>query len=381
MAHPHFYNPVSVTFAEEISSGIRPLLKERRAAILTTRGMVQRKMLAPLEAVLGARLAGICTDVVSNPDAESILRCTAKISFFDPQLLVAMGGGSVLDTAKVVAVLLSMPAPQHWLPEFLAGKAVLPPDINPLPVIAIPTTSGTGSEVTPWCAIWDKKTGQKYSLDDPKMYPEAALLVPALTETLSYENTLFPALDAFSQSMEAIWNRNFNPVSDGLASEAIACLAKLLHKDFRSTYCLPEVRRKLQRASLLTGIAFSNTATAMAHVLSYPLTGKLGVPHGLACSFTLPEVLRYNAKEEGRTALVWHALGCESGAEAIDFLQGLFDQLELGRYLKRYIPGGSVLQNLNTSFVTSTRALNNIVPFTDAIAVEILSAAYHRLSS
>lgn len=376
----HFYNPVKITFAESLAEGLIPLLKGRRVSVLTTKGMIQRKMVEPIKEVLAERNAGVCAEVVSNPDVESILRCVQKVSSFDSQVIVAMGGGSVLDTAKVVAVLLQSQLPQRWLQEFLDGHASLSQDINSLPVIAIPTTSGTGSEVTKWSAIWDKEIGQKYSLSHQKMYPEAALLIPALTETLSYEDTLFPALDAFSQSMEAIWNRNANPVSDALAMQVISSLFEVFKNNFCDSFVEPSVRKKLQRSSLLAGLAFSNTETAIAHSLSYPLTGKKGMPHGLACSFALAEILRFNYQgSPERVGPVLKALGCSDVEEGVESLYGIFEDLNISMYIQRTIAHETELQYLGGSFVSSQRAGNNIVPFSNETALELLSVAFRRL--
>ncbi|MBI4125595.1 MAG: phosphonoacetaldehyde reductase [Deltaproteobacteria bacterium] len=357
-----------------------PLLKGRRASVLTTKGMKQREGFRLLEEALGGKSCGVCTDVVPNPDVESILSCTRQISSFKPEILIALGGGSVLDAAKVVAILLAAPFSKTALQEILDGNISLPKEMDALPVIAIPTTSGTGSEVTSWSAVWNKKTGQKYSLSHQCMYPEAALLVPALTATLSYENTLFPALDALSQSMETVWNRNANPVSDALAMQAMTCLFGILKKDFRRSFEALSVRKELQKASLLTGLAFSNTETAIAHSLSYPLTGKKGVPHGLACSFTLPEILRFNYQgAPERVTLVLKALGFSHVEEAIEALYMVFEDLGIWQYLRNYIMDPCELQELQHLLVSAQRARNNIVPFSQEAAVELLTAAFGRI--
>ncbi len=159
------------------------------------------------------------------------------------------------------------------------------------PIIAIPTTAGTGSEVTSWATVWDTVAMKKYSLARETLYPEAALVDPLLTLGLPRAITISTGLDALSHALESIWNVNANPVSSSLAEvaarEVIEALP-LLADDLRNE----ALRTRLARASLFAGLAFSNTRTALAHSLSYHLTLHHGVSHGIACSFSLPMVMR-----------------------------------------------------------------------------------------
>jgi len=168
----------------------------------------------------------------------------------------------------------------------------IPENFDPKPVIAIPTTAGTGSEVTMWATIWDMEEKKKYSLSHPKLYPKIALLDPELTLTLPEKETIYSGLDALSHAMEAIWNKNHNPISDNFALKAISIVHNYL-PELRKDLTNLDLRGQLLHASLLAGMAFSNTKTALAHSISYPLTAHFGVPHRLACSFTLPAILKY----------------------------------------------------------------------------------------
>lgn len=374
-----FFNPVPVVFSDNLSEGLPPLLRGRRAAVLTTRGMVARGSLRPLEGLLGEKGVEVIGMFRSFPDPEMVLSVVREIVRVRPEVLVAVGGGSVLDGAKVAAFLAPMTSPEDWVSRFCVGEVRVPEDIPRFPVIAVPTTSGTGSEVTPWSVLWDREKGEKISFGSRALYPEAALLIPSLTETLTYENTLIPALDAFSQAMEAVWNRNANPVSDALAFQAITLLNRLFGNHFQETYGHSGVRGDLQLASLLSGLSFSNTATAMAHALSYPLTGKLGIPHGLACSFTLPEILRFNAVAKERISGIVASLGCSGSSEAVERVLHLFKKLGVGALLKRFVIGAETVRNLKTPFLSSSRALNNIIPFTEEDAMDILCRSCENL--
>ncbi len=161
-----------------------------------------------------------------------------------------------------------------------------------LPIIAVPTTSGTGSEVTSWATVWDATGGAKYSLAHPRLYPEAALVDPALTLAAPRALTLATGLDALSHSLESLWNVNANPVSANYAVEAAREVMDALPRLLDRLDDL-DLRTRLARASLFAGLAFSNTKTALAHNISYDITLRHGTAHGIACSFCLPQVMEW----------------------------------------------------------------------------------------
>ena len=161
------------------------------------------------------------------------------------------------------------------------------------PIIAVPSTAGTGSEVTSWATVWDSANEQKYSLANPALYPEAAIVDPALTLGAPRALTLTTGLDALSHALESLWNVSANPVSANFAVEAardvIAVLPRLV-EDLGNL----DLRVRQARAALFAGFAFSNTRTALAHNISYDITLKQGTPHGIACSFCLADVMQWS---------------------------------------------------------------------------------------
>jgi alcohol dehydrogenase len=159
-----------------------------------------------------------------------------------------------------------------------------------VPIIAVPTTSGTGSEVTHWATVWDSANGNKYSLAHPLLYPEAAVLDPALIVGAPRGLTLATGLDSLSHALESIWNVNANPVSANFAVEAAREIIETLPRLLDNLGDV-ELRARQARASLLAGFAFSQTKTALAHNISYDITLKTGLIHGVACSFSLPIVM------------------------------------------------------------------------------------------
>jgi phosphonate metabolism-associated iron-containing alcohol dehydrogenase len=202
-------------------------------------------------------------------------------------VIVALGGGSAMDTAKVVAASDGDFARVRTYVETGKGAEKL----GRTPIIAVPTTAGTGSEVTCWATVWDTANKKKYSLSRPELYPEVAILDPEVTLGIPRALTVSTGLDALSHALESLWNTNANPVSANnavfAAQEVLECLPPLA-KDLHNL----ELRSRLMRASLFAGLAFSNTKTALAHSMSYHFTLHHGVPHGIACSFSLPLVMR-----------------------------------------------------------------------------------------
>jgi phosphonate metabolism-associated iron-containing alcohol dehydrogenase len=193
-------------------------------------------------------------------------------------------------------------------------------------LIAVPTTAGTGSEVTPWATVWDRENGKKHSLHLAETWPEAAVIDPELMLTLPTAVTVQSALDALSHALESIWNVNANPISDTFAvsgaKEAMETLPALIKSpaDVR-------LRAAMALAALKAGMAFSNTKTALAHSISYEMTLRFGVPHGIACSFTLPMVLeRAVGVDSGRDGVLSSIFGTDltkAPARLAAFLEGV----------------------------------------------------------
>ena len=210
----------------------------------------------------------------------------------DYGLIVGIGGGSAMDTAKCMAILGKNPGSINlYLKE---GKTL---ENNGIPLIEVPTTSGTGSEVTRWATVWDLGEKQKkYSLSDPKMYANGAIVDPILVKSLPKKMSVITGLDALSQAIEAYWSKNHNPISDIYALQAIPIIFSNLQKIFDNPSDV-ETRKILAFGSLLSGLAFSNTKTTAVHSVSYPITLHFNVPHGLACALTLSQFLLFNSKK------------------------------------------------------------------------------------
>ena len=283
-----YNNPVRIIFGVDQFDSIASLIDGRTYALVTYPE-------APFQA-LTERVANgagkpliVVKDIAPNPDCRLLAEQSARFASLTsvPEVIVAIGGGSVIDSAKVFAAAAgNFSRVQRYIETGDGGST-----LSAIPVIAVPTTAGTGSEVTSFATVWDEERGRKFSLARKNLYPEVALVDPTLTLSKPHSLTLATGLDALSHSIESIWNINANPVSARHAVAAaraiLADLPNLLH-DLTNL----KLRHRIAEASLNAGLAFSNTKTAIAHSLSYPITLGWGVQHGIACSFILPTVLR-----------------------------------------------------------------------------------------
>ena len=304
-----YHNPVAIHFGVGCLDTLPGVVGGRRAALVTFPEAAGLGLTARIQRLLGPSLATIIDRTQPNPDIDG-LDGLYRGFWAQPdaaEVLVAVGGGSVLDTAKALMVGTADRSFEALISVLAKGKPFAPHRVKAL--IAVPTTAGTGSEVTPWATIWDHAAGKKYSLHLDQTWPEAALVDPALTTSLPPGPTLASGLDALSHALESIWNVNANPVSDThavAAARAVLATLPALLEDAGNV----DLRRRMSLAALQAGLAFSNTKTALAHSISYDMTLRHGLPHGIACSFTLPLVLA-------------RALGADAGRDAV--LARVFD--------------------------------------------------------
>ena len=348
-----YQNPVAVHFGAGCVDALPRLLAGRRATLVTFPEAADLGMTARLERLLGASLVAIIDRTQANPDVDGLAELYRDFWARTDQgeILVAVGGGSVLDTAKALMVGTADGSFEALIALLATGKPFTPHRIKPL--IAIPTTAGTGSEVTPWATIWDRGAGKKYSLHLKETWAEAALVDPALTLSLPAGPTLAAGLDALSHALESIWNVNANPVSDThavTAARAVLATLPALIGDLGNL----ELRGRMSLAALQAGLAFSNTKTALAHSISYDMTLRHGLPHGIACSFTLPLVLA-------------RAVGADAGRDAV--LARIFDGALPGApaRLTAFLEDLGVSTRFETYGVSETQAAGMIEAALDGV--------------
>ncbi|WP_368669602.1 iron-containing alcohol dehydrogenase [Roseibium sp. RKSG952] len=367
----------SAALAQHAASflGARPL-------IVTDKGIVSSGLLAgPLKSLSGdGRDLAVFDGITADPDLGVLNGALEAARTFKPTAIVGFGGGSSLDVSKLVALLASSSEPLDgiWGVGNIKGPR--------LPLILVPTTAGTGSEVTP-ISIITISEDEKRGAVSPVLLPDLAVLDPLLTIGLPAPTTAATGVDAMVHAIESFTSRspNNNPVSRTLAVEAL----KLLGQHIESAVTRPEdraARGGMLLGSMLAGMAFANSPVAAVHALAYPIGSSFHVPHGVSTALMLPHVIRFNAEEAqtGYAELAPHVFPELSSVSKplertnlfADRLQDLIKRLGLAPSLRDAGITASDLQKMAADAMKQTRLLvNNPRPVTETNALAIYEAA------
>lgn len=303
-----FFSAKQIVFGNGSIRRLGPILRGLRAErilVITDPGIKRTGIADKVVSLI--RQEGLQTDLydqaVPEPPVQTAMDCYhyAK-SQAQPDVIIGLGGGSSIDLAKIVALLLA----HGGDPLSFAGENQVPGPI--LPLVAIPTTAGTGSEVTSVAVLTDTEQGIKVGISDNHLRPAVALLDPELTIGLPPYVTACSGIDALSHAVESYMAKNHKylqvegpilfqgslPLSDVLAFEAIKLISQNITLAVRQGTNL-EARSNMMLGSLMAGMAFSNSGTASAHALAYPIGGLTKSPHGEITGLLLPYVVKFNA--------------------------------------------------------------------------------------
>ena len=223
---------------------------------------------------------------VGGPQLEDVELEVEEFRSRKPNVVVAVGGGGVLDMAKLVAVLANQPGDPE---SYITGDR--PVERDACPLVALPTTAGSGSEATHFAVVYRNK--KKYSVAHPSLLPRVAVVDPQFTMTLTPRQTAISGLDALSQGIESYWSVNSTEESQGYARRAIR--GALEHLPAAVHYPTRTARKAMAESAFLAGRAIDITKTTAPHAVSYGMTAWFGVPHGQAVAVTLPHFFRFNA--------------------------------------------------------------------------------------
>lgn len=305
MANFTFHLPTRIVFgrpAHETIPAELDALGAQRVLVVSDTGLADlglvEKLATSLEEVSYA--VATFTDVSSNPTTDEVDGGLALARSREVDVLVAIGGGSPIDVAKAIAMLLAnggVYADYQW-----NGKTITE---RSWPLIAVPTTAGTGSEVTKVAVVSDVDNPFKKGVLSPLMFPHIAVLDPALTRGMPPWLTAATGIDAFVHALEAYVGRRANPHTDRLALDALGTAWRYLPAAVRDGDDM-EARERMMLASLWAGMAMDHAGLGLIHALSGPLTTHLHLHHGLANGIILPYVVAYNLlaiSEERRQAL------------------------------------------------------------------------------
>jgi len=291
----------------------------------------------------------------SNPSLQDLISITQKAQEMEIDMIVGIGGGSALDVAKILSVSIPSLEFGHDVLDLIENPSVLD-QIGPIETVLLPTTAGTGSEVTPFSTVWDYQQNRKLSLAHPKVFCSKAVVDPDLLIGSPFNVMLSTAFDALNQAFESIWNVNANEISRLYAQKAIVFALRAFPL-IRKVSDLRYVREDFAKASLFAGVAISQTRTSICHSISYPLTLNFGVPHGLACAFSMRAVLEFNRCDIQESI---SAIASALGTCPIDSVNRLFVDFEVDEMLRGYLGSQAAVKSVLNEMKTAGRFDNNI---------------------
>ncbi len=256
-----------------------------------------------------------------NPTVENVREAAIFARESGADFIIGIGGGSPLDAAKAIAIL----AVNDIDDEALFGGRY---NIKPLPVVAIPTTAGTGSEVTPYSILTYKKISNKRSIGSDSIFPKAAFLDPVYTNSLSAEITVNTAVDALSHAIEGYLSIRATEVITPYALESIRLIGECI-SELKEINVKDEVREKLLYASMLAGIVIAHTGTTAVHAMGYPLTYHRNIDHGRANGLVLSHYLKFLEPSTEKVRHIIETAGMKSVDDFGKVLDKLFGEKEI----------------------------------------------------
>ncbi|PWG61526.1 iron-containing alcohol dehydrogenase [Sediminicurvatus halobius] len=260
-----------------------------KALVITDPGLIAAGVVDRVTTALDRGAIGytVFSDVESEPDARGVEASVERYRAEGCDVIVAVGGGSALDTGKAVSAMLTNPG---HIRDY-AGLGVVKE--KGAPFIAIPTTAGTGSEATIWAVISEKDKGRKYGVGSPLTVPDIALCDPELTVTLPPRVTAVTGIDALAHALESYVNKATQPISEALSERAIALVGRSLRTAVFAGDTLT-ARADMLLASSMAAMAFNPTRLGLAHALAMPLGANAKIPHADVIAILLPPVMRFN---------------------------------------------------------------------------------------
>lgn len=351
----NYYNPVQLHITQEPAKLLASLLAGQRILFMTSSGWMSRGIMDMLQ-IDTTQVVAMISNVSANPSLTEARTLHKQLQGKKYDVIVAVGGGSVIDAAKVCAVHLT-----NDIVDVIKYPQSQELSLPFTPIIAIPTTSGSSSELTPWATIWDTEEKIKYSLHLKNSWCTHAIYCAALTTSLPVHTTLVSSLDALSHAFESIWNINHSDVTVSHAFNAIRYIMKALPQVLEEPKQM-SARYDLMLGSMFAGLAFSNTQTSLAHAMSYDMTLNNGIEHGLATSFTLSALLetamQYN--EELHDLFVAHM-----GGNAVEVLKAWFEGLGISIQSKDYGIQAADWERIKSSLAKTSRVKNSLIRIDD----------------
>ncbi len=304
----NFSLPVKIYFGTDKINELPEIIKEsgyKRGVLVCSNTLKKNGIADKIIENCNGVIVDVFSDIRPNPTTDNVNACVKVLRENNADFAVALGGGSPMDCCKAACAIAKG---DDVIESYHTGGKPINAD-EVIPMLAVATTSGTGSEITNISVLTDLNKNVKSTMNDTLMYPQAAIVDPRLTLSVPPKVTASTGLDVLAHALESFWSVLHQPICEACAVHATRLVFKWLYK----AYCEPEnleAREKMAEASIIAGVAFSNPRTAGSHACSFPLTNLYGVPHGEACAMTLDYFTRFNAEaENGRL----HDFACDCG--------------------------------------------------------------------
>ena len=307
-----FKIPPKIYFENDSIQYLEKMNDISRAFIVTDKSMVELGYVDKILYYLRKRKqychSKIYSDVEPDPDVETIMRGVEEMREFNPDVIIALGGGSAIDAAKGMWLFYEHPDAEFdgLKQKFMdiRKRVVKYPNLGEkAKFVAIPTTSGTGSEVTAFAVITDRKNGNiKYPLADYALRPDVAIIDPQFVLTLPKNATADTGMDVLTHAIEAYVSNMASDYTDGLALQAIDLVFEYLKRAYENGKEDIEAREKMHNASCIAGMAFTNAFLGLNHSMAHKLGGEYHIPHGRANAILLPYVIKYNSQKPTKFA-------------------------------------------------------------------------------
>lgn len=372
-----FFNPVHVTNRPGARSALLEAVDNVEVLVICSVQMINRiKLDNVLNGFIDLPNLQFEHGFGSNPSLTDMSEIAKKYSSKKIDLVLGIGGGSAMDVAKIVSVAIPAMSNEIHLSGLLDDVSLFS-RFEALDCIQVATTAGTGSEVTPFATVWDYDQKIKKSLSHPSMFAKQAIVDSEFLYNVPLDIAFSTGLDALNQALESLWNVNANEITRSLAVKSVVnSLNSLLFLD--ELKANQAIAKNMASASLLAGLSISHTRTAICHSISYPLTLAFGLPHGLACGFSMLEVYNFNAAHiKDDIVTIEQQLNGKKIPEIID---AIYEKYEFYQLVRRHVQYIDNVLELLPEMVTPGRADNNIRKFNQLELENIVRSSCSRAS-
>ncbi len=367
-----YFNPVKIIFGESERQNILKGLSDKNVLIVATSTSIERyKRDSKLADIFNQKNLTVESAFGTNPSLDDMNAISKKYIKKTFDHIVGIGGGSAMDVAKIASI--SIPAFKNGIKikDLLTDSSFFK-GLKEIDCTLVPTTAGTGSEVTPFATIWDYQNKQKKSLGHDSMFAKKAYVDPDFLKEIPADIALSTGLDSLNQAFESIWNKNANNLTRQLSIEAATLALKSL-PNLKNLSFDGSLRENLCNASLFAGLAISQTRTSICHSISYPLTLKYGIDHGIACAFSMLEVYKYNSQFiKDDIESIKKNINIDPHA----LLEEIFKQYKINQILKKYLPQKQKFTESIDDFISEGRFENNIKDCKTSDLLKIINNSY-----